>query len=53
MRGEDGVHRAFQLQVLTMQGGRVAHVGSFFDTNLFAKFGLPEVYSAPPQPLPV
>ena len=53
MRDVDGVHRAFQLQVLTMQGGRVAHVGSFFDTKLFAKFGLPEVYSAPPQRLPV
>ena len=42
MRDRDGVHRAFQLQVLTMRAGRVAHVGCFFDTSLFATFGLPE-----------
>jgi RNA polymerase sigma-70 factor, ECF subfamily len=46
MRDADGVHRAFQLQVLTVQGERVTHVGSFFDTELFAKFGLPEVHPA-------
>jgi RNA polymerase sigma-70 factor, ECF subfamily len=46
MRDADGVHRAFQLQVLTVQGDRVTHVGSFFDTELFAKFGLPEVHPA-------
>ncbi|HET6624872.1 MAG TPA: sigma-70 family RNA polymerase sigma factor [Nocardioidaceae bacterium] len=47
MRDADGVHRAFQIQVLTMKNGRVAHVGSFFDTALFATFGLPETYAAP------
>ena len=52
MRGTDGVHRAFQLQVLTLKRGRVAHVGSFFDTSLFAKFGLPETQPAQPQPQP-
>ena len=44
MRDPDGVHRAFQLQVLTMSGSRVKHVGSFFDTSLFRAFGLPEIH---------
>ncbi|HSE07020.1 MAG TPA: sigma-70 family RNA polymerase sigma factor [Nocardioidaceae bacterium] len=44
MRDEDGVHRAFQIQVLTVTGNRVSHVGCFFDTGLFQAFGLPEVY---------
>jgi len=45
-RGPDGVYRAFQLLVLTVTGGprpRVGHVACFFDTSLFARFGLPEV----------
>lgn len=46
MLGEDGVHRAFQLHVLDIVDGRVAHVACFFDLTLFAKFGLPEVYSS-------
>ncbi len=41
MRGPDGVHRAFQLQVLSLSAGRVGHVACFFDTSLFAAFGLP------------
>ena len=51
MRGEDGTHRAFQLQVLTMTTSGVAHVGCFFDLSLFPTFGLPETQPAP-QPLP-
>ncbi|MFN8075235.1 MAG: sigma-70 family RNA polymerase sigma factor [Kineosporiaceae bacterium] len=44
MRGEDGVHRAFHLQVLDVDdAGKVRHVVAFFDTSLFARFGLPEV----------
>jgi RNA polymerase sigma-70 factor (ECF subfamily) len=46
MRDEEGLHRAFQLQVLTLSGGGVSHVGCFFDTGLFDVFGLPEVYPA-------
>jgi RNA polymerase sigma-70 factor, ECF subfamily len=38
------VHRAFQLQVLTVTDEGVSHVGCFFDTGLFDAFGLPEVY---------
>ena len=44
MRGPDGVHRAFQIQVLTVGEDGVSHVGCFFDTGLFATFGLPEVH---------
>jgi len=46
MRGEDGAHRAFQLQVVTLSRSGVSHVGAFFDTGLFATFGLPEVHPA-------
>ena len=44
MRDPDGVHRAFQIQVLTVTYEGVSHVGCFFDTGLFKAFGLPEVY---------
>ena len=39
----DGVHRAFQLQVPTVGPDGVTHVSVFFATDLFARFGLPEV----------
>ncbi|MBP2478119.1 RNA polymerase sigma-70 factor (ECF subfamily) [Crossiella equi] len=40
---EGGTYRPFNLPVLTFGAdGRIAHVSSFFDTRLFAKFGLPE-----------
>jgi len=42
MRDEGGVHRAFQIQQLTIDGDRVAHVVCYFDTNLFTTFGLPD-----------
>ncbi|MCQ4120922.1 sigma-70 family RNA polymerase sigma factor [Rhodococcus tibetensis] len=42
MRGEDGVHRPFQLHVLDVTAGGVAHVVCFFDLGLFEKFGLPQ-----------
>lgn len=41
MRGEDGVHRPFQLHVVDVTGDRVGHVACFFDLRLFARFGLP------------
>ncbi|MGH3628919.1 MAG: RNA polymerase subunit sigma-70, partial [Sciscionella sp.] len=41
MRDTDGVHRAFQLQQLTLTASGVAHVACYFDTTLFADFGLP------------
>jgi RNA polymerase sigma-70 factor, ECF subfamily len=42
MRGDDGVHRAFQLQQLTLTQAGVSHVTAFFDLQLFASFGLPD-----------
>ncbi len=44
MKQPDGKHHAFQLQVLTLTNQGVSHVSVFFDTSLFAEFGLPEVY---------
>lgn len=48
MLGPDGVHRAFQVQVLDVVEGpggpRVGHVSAFFDTALFDAFGLPQVW---------
>ena len=38
----DGVHRAFHLQVPTVGPDGVTHVAAFFDTGLFARFGLPK-----------
>ena len=46
MRGDDGVHRAFQLHVVHLRGPAVDHVVAFFDTSLFAKFGLPDALPA-------
>ena len=46
MRGDDGVHRAFQLQQQELRAGRVAHVVAYVDTTLFARVGLPEVLPA-------
>jgi RNA polymerase sigma-70 factor, ECF subfamily len=46
MRGDDGVHRAFQLHVLHLRGPAVDHVVAFFGTSLFAKFGLPDALPA-------
>jgi RNA polymerase sigma-70 factor (ECF subfamily) len=42
----DGVHKAFQLHVLTPTPEGLSHVASFFDTDLFTAFGLPETYPA-------
>jgi RNA polymerase sigma-70 factor (ECF subfamily) len=43
LRGEDGVHRAFNLPVLTLSPEGVTHVACFFDLRLFEVFGLPAV----------
>ncbi|MCH1867919.1 sigma-70 family RNA polymerase sigma factor [Nocardioides sp. CFH 31398] len=42
MRTPDGDFTPFHLQVLDLDGDRVRHVGAFFETELFATFGLPE-----------
>jgi RNA polymerase sigma-70 factor (ECF subfamily) len=43
LRDPNGVHRAFQLQQLTLTASGVSHVTAYFDVTLFASFGLPEV----------
>ncbi len=50
MRGDDGVHRAFQLHALDVTAAGVAHVGSFFDLRLFRTFGLPDTLPAEHPP---
>jgi RNA polymerase sigma-70 factor (ECF subfamily) len=47
MKQPDGSHQAFQIQVLTLTDTGVSHVSTFFDTTLFAQFGMPEM--APPH----
>lgn len=43
LRGEDGVHRAFNLPVLTIgPDARITHVVTYFDRSLFPLFGLPD-----------
>jgi RNA polymerase sigma-70 factor (ECF subfamily) len=46
MRGDDGLHRAFQLHVVHMRGPAIDHVVAFFDASLFGVFGLPDVLPA-------
>ncbi|WP_243738352.1 sigma-70 family RNA polymerase sigma factor [Cellulomonas shaoxiangyii] len=41
MRGEDGVHRPFQVQQVTLGEDGVRHVTVWFGAELFARFGLP------------
>ncbi len=41
MRQPNGEFTPFHLQVLTIAGDRVAHVGAFFSPQLFETFGLP------------
>ena len=42
MRQADGSYAPFQLQVLTLTAAGVSHVGCFFDTTMFPRFGLPD-----------
>jgi RNA polymerase sigma-70 factor (ECF subfamily) len=43
MRGDDGVHRAHSVQVLTLTRSGVARVVAFLDPGLVRWFGLPDV----------
>jgi RNA polymerase sigma-70 factor (ECF subfamily) len=45
MRDEDGAHRAFQLQQVELGDDGVTRVVAYFDTALFASFGLPDVWA--------
>lgn len=44
LRGDDGVHRAWAVQVLTVTAAGIARIAAFLDPSLFGPFGLPEVY---------
>ena len=46
MRGEDGVHRAFNLHAPVVTADGVAHVTAWFDTDLFTAAGLPPALPA-------
>ncbi len=46
MRDERGEYRAFQLQVVHITAASIDHVTAFFDTSLFATFGLPDILPA-------
>ena len=55
MRGPGGEFEPFQLQVLELRDGKVAHVDAFFQPSLFATFGLPARLPAdyrPGDPVP-
>ena len=54
MRTPHGDFEPFHLQVLDLDGDRVRHVAAFFDTDLFARFGLPARLPADhPVPAPL
>ena len=42
MRTKAGHFEPFHMQVLELDGDHVKHVAAFFDTTMFARFGLPE-----------
>jgi RNA polymerase sigma-70 factor (ECF subfamily) len=50
MRHEAGGFRPFHLQVLTLEGDRVTHVGAFFGDDVFRTFGLPDSLPADYEP---
>jgi RNA polymerase sigma-70 factor (ECF subfamily) len=50
MRQPGGHFEPFHLQVLDLDGTSVRHVSAFFDTSLFARFGLPERLPADYRP---
>jgi RNA polymerase sigma-70 factor (ECF subfamily) len=50
MRSPEGDFVPFHLQVVSLVGDKVRHVGAFFDPRLFATFGLPERLPADVRP---
>jgi RNA polymerase sigma-70 factor (ECF subfamily) len=48
---KDNIHRAFQIQVLTLTATAVVHAVAFFDLSLFQTFHLPDLLTGlPPNP---
>ncbi|WSG16033.1 sigma-70 family RNA polymerase sigma factor [Nonomuraea sp. NBC_01738] len=52
IRGDDGVHRAFNLQVLSLGREGVTRLTTFFDPRLFEVFGLPAELPAVEEGVP-
>ena len=47
----DNIHRAFQIQVLTLTAAGIIHAIAFFDLSLFPTFQLPDLLAGlPPNP---
>jgi RNA polymerase sigma-70 factor, ECF subfamily len=47
----DNIHRAFQIQVLTLTATAIIHAVAFFDLSLFQTFHLPDLLQGlPPNP---
>jgi RNA polymerase sigma-70 factor (ECF subfamily) len=47
----DNIHRAFQIQVLTLTAAGIIHAIAFFDLSLFPTFHLPDLLTGlPPNP---
>ncbi|MEU4192551.1 RNA polymerase subunit sigma-70 [Kribbella sp. NPDC026611] len=47
----DNIHRAFQLQVLTLTAAAIVHAVAFFDPSLFPTFHLPDLLTGLPPNL--
>jgi RNA polymerase sigma-70 factor (ECF subfamily) len=48
---KDNIHRAFQIQVLTLTATAIVHAVAFFDLSLFETFQLPDLLTGlPPNP---
>ena len=45
----DNVHRAFQIQVLTLAVTGIIHAVAFFDLTLFEAFNLPDLFTGLPE----
>lgn len=45
----ENVHRAFQIQVLTLTAAGIIHAVAFFDTTLFETFALPDLFTTLPE----
>lgn len=52
LRGEDGVHRAFQLCVVDIRDGAITGVVGFFDPDAFRRAGLPMALGEDLTPTP-
>ena len=45
----ENVHRAFQIQVLTLTAAGIIHAVAFFDLTLFETFALPDLFTTLPE----